>query len=263
MKKVILNIILVICIITACVTGFFLFKYYHDSHENEELVSSLKDMIDDSSDGTVEASGQEPLKVVIDEKEILKRYQKLYEKNKDFIGWIHIDGTKVDYPVMQCVEQEQKYLRKNFEGEYALAGTPFMAAACDVQKPSTTLVIYGHNMKDNTMFGGLDDFTDPEYANAHKTVRFDTIYGLGMYEVVAAFHMTLPKKVGDGYPFHTFIEADSQESLDEFVKAVNEKNENGMTFTATMEDHFLMLSTCDDVGAKDGRRVILIAKRVM
>ena len=268
-KKIILDILLVVCIITAGVSGYFLYSYYHESHENQEFVSSLKDMIEE--DETEETSGETgntetkvqkpPETVVVDDNTILKRYQKLYEKNHDFIGWISIEGTKVDYPVMQCKEDEQRYMRKNFDKEYALAGTPFLAAACDAEKPSTNLIIYGHNMKDNTMFGTLSEYTDHEYWEEHKTVHFDTIYGLNEYEVVAAFHTVIPAFGQDGYQFYAFVDPEKPEELDEFVNEVQKKNELDTVFSATMNDHLLMLSTCDDYGAKEGRRFLVIAKR--
>lgn len=272
-KNILLNILLVICIATAGITGFLLFRYYHESHENEEFVGSLKDMIEEDeeeeepspSSDTVQAKTvkKEPATVVIDDETILKRYRKLYEKNSDFIGWIHIDDTNVDYPVMQCKEDEQKYMRKNFDGEYALAGTPFMAAECDAKKPSTNLIIYGHNMKDGAMFGKLDKYTDQQWMEEHKVIHFDTIYGLHEYEVIAAFHTILPL-VGheSNYYFHGMVEAETQEELDEFLTEMRKQNEIQADTTVTLDDHLLMLSTCDDYGAHDGRRFLVIARAI-
>lgn len=262
-KNIIFYMLLVLFIAGACVCGYFLFSYFHASHENEEMVSSLKDMIeeDDTEGESVHAEeNAEPLKVVVDERWVLKKYAKLYEQNHDFVGWISIEDTNIDYPVVHCPNNEQKYLRKNFYGEYALAGTPFMAGACDPMKPSTNLIIYGHNMQDNTMFGGLSDYADQSFYEAHKIIRFDTIYDIHHYEVIAAFHTTVQSSTGQ--KLYNFIMASSEEKLNDVMQSVRKDSEIETNFDATMNDHFLTLSTCDDSGAATGHRFLVVAKQI-
>lgn len=82
------------------------------------------------------------------EPEILTQYASVYEQNPDLFGWICIENTVLDYPVMHTPDDPEKYLRLSFEGEISTAGTPFMDAKCEID--SDNYIIYGHNMKNGT-----------------------------------------------------------------------------------------------------------------
>ena len=84
------------------------------------------------------------------EPEILTQYASMYEQNPDLFGWVCIEDTVLDYPVMHTPDDPEKYLRLSFEGETSTAGTPFMDAKCGID--SDNYIIYGHNMKNGTMF---------------------------------------------------------------------------------------------------------------
>ena len=106
---------------------------------------------------------------------------KLIAANTDCIGWLSIDGTNISYPVMHTPSDPQKYLRRNFYGKYSQSGVPFLDGRCDLQ--STNLIIYGHNMKNGTMFSDLKRYVDREFLNAHRTVKFETVDGIRYYTV--------------------------------------------------------------------------------
>ena len=106
---------------------------------------------------------------------ITRNMKKLKEMNSDCIGWIYIEDTKVNYPVMYTPQEAEKYLRKNFYGKYSTGGVPFIDIRCPLN--SKNLIIYGHNMKNGTMFGGLKKFLDEDYRKAHKTIEFETAEG--------------------------------------------------------------------------------------
>lgn len=101
--------------------------------------------------------------------------------NGDCIGWLSIDGTNISYPVMYTPSEPQKYLRRNFYGKYSQSGVPFLDGRCDFQ--STNLIIYGHNMKNGTMFFDLKKYVDRDFLNAHRTVKFETVDGSRYYTV--------------------------------------------------------------------------------
>ena len=101
-----------------------------------------------------------------------RNIQALITENADCIGWLSIDGTTISYPVMHTPSDPQKYLRRNFYGKYSQSGVPFLDGRCDLQ--STNLIIYGHNMKNGTMFSDLKRYVDRDFLNAHRTVKFET-----------------------------------------------------------------------------------------
>ena len=107
--------------------------------------------------------------------------QALIAENADCIGWLSIDGTNISYPVMHTPSEPQKYLRRNFYGRYSQSGVPFLDGRCDIQ--STNLIIYGHNMKNGTMFSNLKKYVDRDFLNAHRTVKFETADGIRYFTV--------------------------------------------------------------------------------
>ena len=277
-RNVILDILLVVFLVIFVVSGVLLFRYYHASKQNKELLGSLKDMIDTDAAPDPAASpakegsgGQTPGQpaseaqvsdyVTVDGKEILRMYRALYEKNKDFIGWLTIEGTNVDLPVMYTPEQEQKYLRMNYDGEYALAGTPFIAAGCDPKRPSANLIIYGHNMKDGSMFSDLLNYKDEEYYRFHKYIQFDTIYGRGSYEVIAAFPGQVLDRDEEGFRYYYFYDAETPEEFDTYVSEVKARCTYNIAATASYGDQLITLSTCENSGASEGKRYVVVARR--
>lgn len=110
--------------------------------------------------------------------------QALISENADCIGWLSIDGTSISYPVMYSPSEPQKYLRRNFYGKYSQSGVPFLDGRCDLQ--STNLIIYGHNMRNGTMFSDLKRYVDRDFLNAHRTVKFETTDGVQTFIVTEA-----------------------------------------------------------------------------
>jgi len=106
----------------------------------------------------------------------------LFEKNSECVGWIHIEGTNVNYPVMYTPNNPQKYLRKNFDGEYSQSGVPFLDARCNADIGTT--IIYGHNMKNGTQFSDLKKYLDAGFRKNHLTIEFQTKAGIRYYTVV-------------------------------------------------------------------------------
>lgn len=110
-----------------------------------------------------------------------RNIQALIAENADCIGWLSIDGTNISYPVMHTPSDPQKYLRRNFYGKYSQSGVPFLDGRCDIQ--STNLIIYGHNMRNGTMFSNLKRYMDGDFLNAHRTVKFETADGIRYFTV--------------------------------------------------------------------------------
>lgn len=110
-----------------------------------------------------------------------RNIQALIAENADCVGWLSVDGTNISYPVMHTPSDPQKYLRRNFYGKYSQSGVPFLDGRCDLQ--STNLIIYGHNMKNGTMFSDLKRYADRDFLNAHRTVKFETADGVQTFTV--------------------------------------------------------------------------------
>ena len=105
----------------------------------------------------------------------------IMELNSDCVGWLYIEGTAVDYPVMHTPNQPQKYLRKNFWKEYSTSGVPFLDHRCSLV--STDLIIYGHNMKNGSMFAALKKYLNDPFLEDHRTIELETAQGLRYFTV--------------------------------------------------------------------------------
>lgn len=101
--------------------------------------------------------------------------------NGDCIGWLSIDGTSISYPVMYTPSEPQKYLRRSFYGQYSQSGVPFLDGRCSTV--GGNLIIYGHNMKNGTMFSDLKKYADKDFLTTHRTVKFETVDGVRYFTV--------------------------------------------------------------------------------
>ena len=193
------------------------------------------------------------------ELEVLEEYQTLYNKNKKLIGWLKIDDTNIDYPVMQTVNNEY-YLDHNFNQEYDKNGSLFLDKDCDVVRRNTNLIIYGHHMKSGKMFGGLNKYSSEEYARKHSIIQFDTIYKKGTYEVMYVFRSKIYNEEDVVFKYYKFLDAASEKEFDSNMQEMEALSLYDTGVKASYGDELLTLSTCDN-SETDGRFVV-VAKRV-
>lgn len=113
--------------------------------------------------------------------ESLRNLSPLSEQNSECLGWLCIPDTAVNYPVMHTPRNPQKYLHMNFYGEYSQSGDPFLDYRCSLD--SGNLLIYGHNMKNGTMFGELKSYTDVAFCVDHPIIEFQTADDLFRYTI--------------------------------------------------------------------------------
>lgn len=194
-----------------------------------------------------------------DTPEMMERFQALYAENNDLVGWLSIPDTTIENPVMQC-EDDEYYLHHNFYREYDPYGCFFVKSIADVNTPCTNFIIYGHHMKDGSMFGNLDLYQAQEYYQAHSFISFDTLYEERTYQVMAVFLSQVYMEQEDVFKYYQFYQADTEEAFLDFYEAVKELSLYDTGVTAVFGDTFITLSTCA-YHVEDGRFVV-VAKRV-
>ena len=188
-----------------------------------------------------------------------KELQAIYELNNDLIGWITIEGTNIDYPVMETPNDSDYYLHTSFYHEYSDEGCLYVRAACDVLSPSDNVTIYGHNMLNGSMFRHLHKYKEKSFYESHKYVRFDTLYARHTYEIIAVFQTS--GTYGKGFAYHLFDDAKDAAEFDEFVAQCKALGLYDIDTTAQFGDKLITLSTCDKTALEDGRLVV-VAKRI-
>ena len=240
-----LVLLFIISVITLLIYQFKSFK------DNDELKELKKDI------GFNEENEEQY--VTIDGVKVQKKFEKLYRDNKDFVGWLQVEGTSIDYPVLQN-NDDTYYLHKGFDQEYSAGGSIFMDSRCDILYPSDNFLLYGHHMINRTMFGSLDSYENEDYYKSHKYVHFDTIDSDGLYEVIAAFRTKLYTEDTNNFQFNKFIYASTPTEFDEFIYNCKNLTPFKIDTTATFGDQLLTLSTCA-YHTHNGRFVV-VAKKI-
>lgn len=267
MKKIILNILMGICILVMIVSLSYLIKYYYDSNKSEKNIDDLRSMIPVEPDSPSEDNKKKEEKKIemvdIDGVKIQKKFEKIYKKNKDFIGWIKIEDTNVDYPVMftpNDSERGEYYIHRDFEKEYSAAGVPFVDRNCKILDPTDNIIIYAHNMKSGKMFYDIIKYEDQEFYERHKSFRFDTIYEDGVYDVVAAFYGEILEKDSNAFKYYEFVNAGSEEEFTNYVKQIKSMSIIDTDVDIEYGDKFITLSTCA-YHTENGRFAVIAKKR--
>lgn len=191
--------------------------------------------------------------------DILPEYETLYQKNKKLIGWLKIDDTNIDYPVMQTSDNEY-YLDHNFNQEHDKNGSIFLDYNCSVYPRSTNMIVYGHHMKSGNMFGNLQKYAKESYGQKHSVITFDTIYEKAQYQVMYVFRSQVYNEDDIVFKYYQFIEANSKAEFDSYIEEMSKLSLYDTGVTAQYGDSLLTLSTCDS-SQTDGRFVV-VAKRI-
>ncbi len=236
-------IILLICAIVFCGSGAYLGLYLKDNVQAQNEFKVLKNV----------------------EGNKLMEARKL---NEDVVGWITIDDTKIDYPVMWTPEDEEFYLHRNFEKEYSEAGTPFVDGNCEVygENGSWNYLIYGHNMKIGTMFHDLVKFEDEEFRNEHRFFSFDllsedgTEVEEGTYEIFALARGQIYDRDSTKFKYYKNIGFGDEEAFDKYVDGVCSESIYDSGIRPKYGDQLVTLSTCA-YHTDEGRFYIVGVKR--
>lgn len=244
------KVILVLCMIIFVGSAGILLDYYVNGLQEQKALEGLNAMKVEKAD------------LVTDKGIIIGKYVDLYNANNDIIGWIKIKGTMVDYPVMQTQNDPEYYIHRGFDKEYSNAGTPFMDAYSDIFVPTSNFVIYGHNMKNGTMFHDLLKYESKEFYEKHKTFKFDTIYkgGQGTYEIVAAAYSQIYPKNSKKFKYYRYPGITTEGSFNEFVRGVKSLSIYDTGVTPEFGDQLVTLSTCA-YHTKEGR-FFIVGRRV-
>lgn len=191
--------------------------------------------------------------------EILDEYKMLYSLNQKLIGWIKIDDTYIDYPVLQTSNNEY-YMNHNFDQEQDKNGSIFLDMDCTILPRSTNLILYGHHMRSGRMFGQLNKYSSEEFYKEHKYIQFDTIYERGTYEVMYVFRSKIYEESEIVFKYYQFINANSETEFNSYMREMAAMSLYDTGVTAEYGDELLTLSTCDYY--TDYGRFVVVAKRI-
>lgn len=262
-----------LCIFIVAVLGIVVLvirDLVHTKEQQEQMEELRAEVAEDL--GTVEAVDQANEEVEATEEPTIEPtteptpepvynpYVNLFEENEDMIAWIQIDDTKIDLPVVQTMEDEDEYLFLGFDGNYNVNGTLLLDTDSHVDKPSTNMIIHGHNMKSGQMFGDLDLYADETYAKDHEIISMYYKNIKKEYQVMAVFYSQVYKKSDDVFKFYKFFEATNEEEFNDFYDNCIELSIFDTGVDAEFGDEFLTLSTCSY--QVDNGRFVVVAKKI-
>lgn len=192
--------------------------------------------------------------------DILPEYRKMYETNSDLVGWLVIDGTDINYPVVQSKVYQEFYLDHNFDGEKDEAGSIFADARNDVFLPDENIILYGHNMKNGSMFGTLQHYLDKSYYNEHSIISFDTLYKRSIYKIAVVGLSKISDESDDTFKYYDFLNSTNKKTFKSYVNNIKNLEAYDTGVNLKYGDNLVTLSTCNSV-EEDGR-LFIIAKEV-
>ncbi len=189
----------------------------------------------------------------------LVEIQKLYEENNDLIGWLKIEDTKIDYPVM-FTRGEDYYLRRDFYKKKSTAGSLFIDKYQDMSPKDINILIHGHNMNNGTMFHDLLNYKKKAYYEAHKNIIYYTLEEKQEYEIIAVFLSKVYNVSDTDFKYYKFYGKQEEDSYKNYIENIKKLSLYDIKTTAIYPEELITLSTCE-YSEKDGRLVV-VAKRV-
>ena len=277
-QNLLYRLLVLFLIATMVISGCMVFRYVADSMQQKKEYDALAELVEQArSDAAPQApaattprvpdatsdisSGPEATEesppAEAEGDSILPEYALPYQKNSDLVGWMTIDGTPINYPVMQTPDRVDYYLHRNFEKKESSHGCLYVRESCDVFAPSDNLTIYGHHMKDGSMFASLDKYRKMEFWEEYPEIRFDTLCNRQTYTIFAVFKTTA--SVGEGFTYHLFEDAADEAEFNDFVSTCKKFSFYDTGITPEYGDKMITLSTCEY--SQDNGRLVVVAVR--
>lgn len=237
-----------LCLAVFLLSGGMLLKRLWEDRQAESEFADLQAMIDPAA---TPATGE-------DSDSNSAKFAALREQNADFIGWISIPDTNLDFPVMYAPSHKDFYLRHDFNKEYSVYGVPYLdeKTTMGANDQSENLIIYGHNMKTGTIFGCLTGYQKADYYAKHPTIHFDTVYGDGTYQVFAAFAIDVVED--QSFLYNEYVDLD-EASYNAYLDEVIARSDVDSGIRPQYGQQLLTLSTCEY--STDNGRYVVVACR--
>lgn len=247
--RVILNILIVITSLVLAVSVYKLAKTLWEYRSNRQTQAQVQSLFYGEAQAQ-EISGETSTKT--EEKQYSFDLSPVILANSDTVGWIQVPGTVIDYAIVQGQSNDQ-YLHHDFYGEYNPAGAIFLDADNQVGEPLQNLIVYGHRMKDDSMFGELGKFLDESFYKENPIFTLITQDGIYDCEIFAVYRCTTEVD----YCQLSFSTEDDQQR---YVQQCRDRAAYQTPVSVSPQDTLITLSTCDYVLDPNEGRLVVQAK---
>lgn len=240
-RKLISKVFTILCLAVFLYSAYALGEIALDYYNNRKIMAEAQQIyhqIETESD--------------TEKQTVRKQFLELQKLNEDIVGWVQIENTLINYPVLQTTNNEY-YLNRNYQKEFSRAGSIFADYRNNFAEENKNIILYGHRMRDDTMFNQLTKFLEEDFFINNSTIYFDTQYASYDAIIFSAYYTTT-----DFYYIQTDFNTE-----DEFLSLVEEMKEKSL-YKRDVEinegDTILTLSTCDYTLDKDEGRLVVHAK---
>lgn len=294
-SEIIRRIVLAVSAVAIVVSAFMLYNEYRLHKKNEQAMSNVSDLIitepstePSTTEPSTTASGEEePTTKVTTTKptttryltpseqfELLKKenpdivfpqniqlkYAKLFAENQDFAGYLYADGSYLDFPIVRG-EDNNEYIEKDFFGDYTKYGCPFMSSENNIETLDMNTVIYGHHMRDGSLFATLDQYTTLEGYKEAPVINFNTLYHDYSFKVIAAMITNVNPEDDNGYVFNYFwTNLNSALNYTAYLNQLSQRSLYDTGVNVLPTDRLLTLSTC--YSEFEDARLVVVARLV-
>lgn len=281
MKRWLTNTLIVIFAGIFLVSGYFLADYFLASRKQKSEFDELAAIMEQATTPTQPPQNDTPIPAGPDAPaapteptapllvqvqdpetgetvEVLPEFAQLYEMNNDIVGWIRIDGTSINYPVMQTPDSPDYYLNRNYNKEYSRQGCIYVREACDVFAPSDNLTIYGHRMGDGTMFNDLHKYDKKSFWEENRYITFNTLTQHRTYEIIYVFRIA--SEEDSPFLFHLFVDAADRDHFDSYIQNCRAIALYDTGVSAQYGDKLISLCTCEY--SQVNGRLVVVARQI-
>lgn len=235
-------------IILICGIGYLTYYLYDRNKNNKNNKEILNDIKIDKSK-TTESKTERMLQL-----------EELQKENKEIIGWLEIEGTNINYPVLQASDNDY-YLTHNYKKEKASTGSIFLDKNFDLINGSSNYLIYGHRNKSGLMFEDLMKYAKEDFYKEHTKIKFTTNKEDCIYEILSVFYSRVYyKSEKNVFRYYYFVNANNEQEYNDFVNNAKKVSLYDTGVTAKYGDQLLTLSTCE-YSQEDGRFAVVCKKR--
>lgn len=251
-------IILLLLIVILVISSFFIIKEFAENKKETDIYDELQEIVIEENTDIDTTNIDTEIEKSEGESSNKYNLENIAKINSDIVGWIKIENTNIDYPVMQNGDY---YLHRNIYKNYSSHGTPYLAEYCNIQY-SDNLIIYGHHMNDNSMFAQLDNYKKHSFYENHKYIKFYSYYNgktiEKTYEVAIAFKTVVYSD--KGFKYYNYTNFSDVQELNDFIENCRKLEFYNTGIDINYGDKLITLSTCE-YSQKNGR-IVVVAKQI-
>ena len=265
MKKTLFIVTVLLLVAAFGISAFMVGNYLLDGKKQAERMDDLSQIVSNAQTETTEETEETTEETAETTPPrpttaggMLPGYKDIYDQNNDTVGWIKMEGTKINYPVLQTPSDPNYYLYRDFDKKQSKRGSIYAWGEADINKPSDNITLFGHHMADGSMFAGLNEYTSKDAWDKNNLIFFDTLTEYHTYKIFAVFKTSA--NVGQGFSYHKFVDAANEQEFNDFVSSCKKLAFYDTGITPVYGDKLICLSTCEYT--LDNGRLVVAAVRI-